>query len=63
MNEGLGPWFVDGEVELEFLLWSAVGVSKDGDVCLEDPGGSLWGRLYGEGTIRGSGETTETEAR
>jgi len=41
-NKGLSPWFVNGEVELEFLLWSAIGVSKDGDVCLEDPGGSLW---------------------
>jgi hypothetical protein len=62
-NEGLGPWFVDGEVELEFLLWSAISVPEDGHVCLEDPGGRLWGGLYGEGTLRRGGETTETKAR
>ena len=60
-NEGLGPWFVDREVELEFLRWSAVSVSEDGDVGLEDPGGGLWGGFYGEGTIRGGRETTAAE--
>ena len=63
MNEGLGPWFVDGEVELELLLWSAVGVSEDGDVCLEDPGGGLWGRLYSERAVGRGGETTKTNSR
>jgi len=62
-DEGLGPWFVDREIELELLLWSAVGVSEDGDVCLEDPCGCLWGGVYGEGAFGGGGETTETEAR
>ena len=38
-DEGLSPWFVDREVEFEFLLRGTVGVSEDGDVCLEDPGG------------------------
>jgi hypothetical protein len=47
-NEGLSPWLADGEVELELLLWSAVGVSEDGHVGLEDPSGGLWGGLYGE---------------
>ena len=42
-NEGLGPGFIDREIELELLLWSAVCVSEDGDVGLEDPGRGLWG--------------------
>ena len=33
-NERSSPWFVDGEVELEFLLWSAVSVPEDGHVRL-----------------------------
>ena len=37
-NKGSSPLFVDGEVELEFLLWSTIGVSKDSYICLEDPG-------------------------
>jgi hypothetical protein len=62
-NEGLSPWLVDGEVELELLLWRAIGVAEDGHVRLEDPGGGLWGGLYGERPLGRSGETTETEAR
>ena len=60
-NEGLGPWLIDREVELEFLLWGAISVSEDGYVGLEDPGRSLGGGLYGERTIGGGGETTEAE--
>ena len=40
-NEGLSPWFVDREVELEFLLRSSISVPKDSHVRLEDPGGGL----------------------
>jgi len=47
-NEGLSPWFANGEVEFELLLWSAVGVSEDGHVGLEDPSGGHWGGLCGE---------------
>ena len=47
-NEGLSPWFANGEVEFELLLWSTVGVSEDGHVGLENPSGGLWGGLYGE---------------
>ena len=57
-NKGLGPWFADGEVELELLLWSAVCVSENGDVGLEDPGGGLWGVFYGERTLGRGVEAT-----
>ena len=63
MNEWTSPWFVDREIELEFLLRSTISVSKDCYVGLEDPGGGLWGGLYGERTIGRSRETTETDAR
>lgn len=62
-NEGLGPWFVDGEVELELLLWSAVCVPEDGYVGLEDPGGCLWGGVDGERALWRGGEAAETKAR
>jgi hypothetical protein len=60
-NKGLGPWFIDREVELELLLWSAISVPEDGDVGLEDPGRGLWGGLYGEGTLRRGGKAMEAE--
>jgi len=47
-NEGLSPWLANGEVEFELLLWSAVGMSEDGYVGLEDPSGGFWGGLCGE---------------
>lgn len=62
-NEGLSPLFVNGEVELEFLLWGTISVSEDGHVGLEDPGGGFWGGIYGERTLGRSRETTETDAR
>ena len=62
-NEGLSPWFVDREVELELLLWSTICVSEDGYIRLEDPSGGLWDGLYGEGTLRRGAETTKTDPR